>query len=473
MLKDRTILNSEEITASDEGVLEFSHVRNCEMIEILYGDEVVASLDTETEYVNGVAITESPMSYQIYQRDENDQAAVTIKGTVSDASEVSININGDTERADIEDNEFTYTKVLDAGLYDITVNSDIGEVAAYTQVGVGDIWVGAGQSNMTDMGAVTDGFEPDTDDPINENMHIIYAEDCTWHQMEHPAGEGRFFKSGIRTSPVTSFAREIAESEGVPVGIVQSSVGGTNIYQWVEGVRDSDPNVVYGDTSVSYRQAQIDTAKVTGSNETTLTFKDTDGLEIAQGIKRIGITNVSGGGVKIELGDLKKEFVVRKGASRYVTASNKDKGTEMTITNAEIKDGNKVVLTTEEELNGIIAVDCMYGKRFSPSLVDASTGESVLSFYNVIAEYENKIPVTDAVEIEAADTADLNNVTKTASDSTMYVNYFKTSSADKTSYGLIKFNLGDMDFSKIASAKLAVYSQSIGKDRTGDITIHQ
>lgn len=267
MLKDRTILNSEEITASDEGVLEVSHVRNCEMIEILYGDEVVASLDTETEYVNGVAITESPMSYQIYQRDENDQAAVTIKGTVSDASEVSININGDTERADIEDNEFTYTKVLDAGLYDITVNSDIGEVAAYTQVGVGDIWVGAGQSNMTDMGAVTDGFEPDTDDPINENMHIIYAEDCTWHQMEHPAG------------------------------IVQSSVGGTNIYQWVEGVRDSDPNVVYGDTSVSYRQAQIDTAKVTGSNEITLTFKDTDGLEIAQGIKRIGITNVSGGDV--------------------------------------------------------------------------------------------------------------------------------------------------------------------------------
>ena len=189
-------MNSEEITASDEGVLEVSHVRNCEMIEILYGDEVVASLDTETEYVNGVAITESPMSYQIYQRDENDQAAVTIKGTVSDASEVSININGDTERADIEDNEFTYTKVLDAGLYDITVNSDIGEVAAYTQVGVGDIWVGAGQSNMTDMGAVTDGFEPDTDDPINENMHIIYAEDCTWHQMEHPAGEGRFFQIG-------------------------------------------------------------------------------------------------------------------------------------------------------------------------------------------------------------------------------------------------------------------------------------
>ena len=38
-------------------------------------------------------------------------------------------------------------------------------------------------------------------------MHIIYAEDCTWQQMSHPAGEGRFFKTGVRTSPVTSFAR--------------------------------------------------------------------------------------------------------------------------------------------------------------------------------------------------------------------------------------------------------------------------
>ena len=64
----------------------------------------------------------------------------------------------------------------------------------------------------------------------------------------------------------------------------------------------------------------------------------------------------------------------------------------------------------------------MYGKRVTPTLVDEKTNESVLSFYNVIAEYENKIPVTESFEINAKDSADLNNVTKTASDSTMYVN---------------------------------------------------
>ena len=53
------------------------------------------------------------------------------------------------------------------------------------------------------------------------------------------------------------------------------------------------------------------------------------------------------------------------------------------------------------------------------------------------------------------------------------VNEVVAQSASTVWGGLIKFNLGDMDFSKITSAKLAVYSQSIGKDRTGDITIHQ
>lgn len=607
LLKDGTVLKSEEITASAKGVLEFNHVRNCEAVEVLSGEDVVASLDTALEYVNGVAVTSGPMSYQIYQRDENDTSEITIKGSISDATTVSVDIGGTVEDAVIDGNEFTYTKTLSTGLYDITVKSDKGEVAKYDKVGVGDVWVAAGQSNMTDMGAITDDFDTETDDPINENMHIMYAEDCTWQEMSHPAGEGRFFKTGVRTSPVTSFAREIAASENVPVGIIQSSVGGTNMYQWITGIRDSDANsgylfnalkscfdkmpstnikgilwyqgcndainenyaysyknlqqkmfdafheffgenvpiittqlndanqdsnssqgyydawsyvkdvqrqnetlydnvyvvgtgelelgdtihnsaasnvklgekwarcakaVVYGDESISFRQAQIDTAKVTGDKEITLTFKDTDGLKLATGVKRIGITNVSGGGVKIELGDLTKEFVVRKGASRTVTASNKDKGTEMTITSATLQpDGKTVVITTEEEMAGVIAVDCMYGKRFTPTLVDAETNESVLSFFNVIAEYENKIPVTEAIEITATDTADLNNVTKIASDSTMYVNYYKTDSIDNTSYGLVKFNLGSMDFSKIVSAKLAIYGNSIGKDRNGEITI--
>lgn len=606
LLKDGTVLKNETVLADENGTIEFKHVRNCEEVEVLNGETVVASLNAELEYKNGVAITSAPMSYQIYQRDENNKAEIKIKGKTENETFVSVYINGTEESVTVSGNEFEYTKTLDTGLYDITVTSNKGEVAKYEKVGVGDVWIAAGQSNMTDMGAVTDDFSPEDDDPINENMHIIYAEDCTWQQMSHPAGEGRFFKTGVRTSPVTSFAREISEKENVPIGVVQTSVGGTNIWQWIDGIRNdansgylfnalkscfdkmpsknikgilwyqgcndainenyaydyknlqqkvfdtmrdffnentpiittqlNDANqdsnssqgyydawsyvkdiqrqneslydnvyvvgtgelelgdtihnnaasnvklgakwakvaeaVVYGDESVSYENAQIDTAKVTGDNEITLTFKNTDGLKVATGTKRIGITNVSGGGYKNPLGDLTKEFTVRKGASRKVTASNKDKGTEMTIKSAEIQaDKKSVVITTEEDLAGVIAVDCMYGKRFTPTLVDEKTNESVLSFYNVIAEYENKIPVTESFEINAKDSADLNNVTKTASDGTMYVNSWKNGNTDNTSYGLVKFDLENYDFSKIVSAKLAVYGNSIGRDRNGNITI--
>ncbi|MBR0366159.1 MAG: hypothetical protein IJH94_05090, partial [Clostridia bacterium] len=523
-LKDDTVIKEETATADASGTIAFKHVRNCEMIEIFDGADVVASLGTEKTYTNGVLITRAPMSWQVFQRDGSDKAEITIKGeTEADDTAVSVEIDGSADDVTVTDRAFTYTKELTVGQYDITVKSGTDTVATYENVAVGDVWVAAGQSNMTDMGAITDSVAPDTDDPINDNMDIIYAEDCTWQKMSHPAGEGRFFKTGTRTSPVTSFAREIAASEGIPVGIVQSSVGGTNIWQWVSGIRDNDANsgylikalescfdkmpshdlkgillyqgcndaisenyaydyknlqqrlfnamreffgegtpiittqindanqdsnssqgyydawsfvkdvqrrnqelyenvyvigtsdlelgdtihnsakenlkvgarwanvaknIVYGDSTVNYKQPTIASAKVTGDREITLTFRDTSGLKTATGTKRIGITN----GLHTEaLGDLKREFRVRKGASKTVTASNTGMGTEMEIASAEIVDNTKVIITTTEDLAGVVAVDCMYGKRFAPTLVDAATGESVLSFFNVIASYETAV----------------------------------------------------------------------------------
>ncbi|MCH5212720.1 MAG: hypothetical protein J1G06_06880 [Oscillospiraceae bacterium] len=732
-LKDGTPVKEETVTASSSGILEFKHARNCEMIEIFDGTAVVASLGTEKSYINGVMITYAPMSWQVFQRDENDKAAFTIKGeTETDATTVSVDVDGSEEAVEISNKAFTYTKELAVGHHTITVKSDSGIVATYENVAVGDLWVAAGQSNMTDMGAITDGFKPDEQDPINDNMHIIYAEDTTWHKMSHPAGEGRFFKGGVRTSPVTSFAREISASENVPVGIVQSSVGGTNIWQWIDGIRN-DPssgylikalescfdkmpshnvkgilwyqgcndamyenyaydyknlqqklfdemrsffgevpiittqindanqdstgqlgyydawsfvkdiqrqneelydnvyvvgtseqelgdtihnntasnvilgnkwakaarNVAYGE-NVAFRQPTIESATVTGDREITLVFKNTNGLKAATGTKRMGIANNNY--YSVELGDLKKEFVVRKGGNKVMTASNSGKGAELAIADVEIineaptvptddpetteppvideteiakvlKDGSTitrvvvnsvdetnanliiaqynnnvlsavkaipvtlsqgenskdvnvpmidgsetkvflwdalsdadgtgmkplagvqtnitdvnddnsdddnndnndrngtatVIITTEEELAGVVAVDCLYGKRFVPTLVDAETNESVLAFYNVIASYKDAVEVTPAKEIIASDTAYYKESDKVASDEKMYVNKYQGMNA----MALMKFDLDGIDLSKIASASLAVYGTDIDKDRAGNITISE
>ncbi|MBQ7718508.1 MAG: hypothetical protein IJT38_04350, partial [Clostridia bacterium] len=94
-LKDGTVIKSDTVTADASGKIEFKHARNCEMIEILDGSTVVASLGTEKEYTNGVMITKAPMSWQVYQRDGENKAEITIKGEVDDATSVTVAISGD------------------------------------------------------------------------------------------------------------------------------------------------------------------------------------------------------------------------------------------------------------------------------------------------------------------------------------------------------------------------------------------
>ncbi|MCD8180233.1 MAG: hypothetical protein LUF26_01955 [Firmicutes bacterium] len=697
------LLKTDENTISvgaDETAFEFNRVRNAESVKLYADGEYIGGVNDSLTYENGVSLTEAPSDYQIYQRDENNQAVITLAGSVESAdgniaiaeNSVSVTFGDDVEDAVIiiaeynddatlkgvtitpqdgsvttvtsdeaygnikvmvwdgmdtmkpiytsasdtvtvtaenietaeitsqtvsTDGDFSAALTLDAGMYNISLKTN-GGVTEFKNVGVGDIWVAAGQSNMTDMGAITDGFVPDTDDPITDNMHIIYAEDTTWQQMSHPAGEGHFFKTGTRTSPVTSFARIISEEEGVPVGIVQSSVGGTYIYQWAEGINTSDStggylinamkacfdnmpstdikgilwyqgcndtinesyaydyerlqgeifsqfreffgedtpiittqindakqdstsslgyydawsyvkdiqrqnaelydnvyvvgtgaldlgdtihnsaksnltvgdewarvalNRVYGKTDVTYLHPTIDTVDITDEHTLTLTFKNVgdEGLYLREDTKRLGITN---GEVDIALGDLTEEFTVRMGGNVNMTSSNTGKGTTLTVTDAELQeDGKTVILTVEEEMAGTIAVDCCYGKYFVPTLTDKATGWSVLTFYNVIADWgDADIEVTAPVTYTAEDTALISEgaittdgfstisadiAANTASSEYMYLNTYSSGNA----YPLMKFDLTGVDTSAIQSATLQIYTNEINKDRNGNITI--
>lgn len=528
----------------------------------------------------------------------------TVDSFTDDANTVTLTVAGEEYKTAIDaTGNFRFDIELEPGIYDAVLTCN-GQRREFTDFGVGDIWVAAGQSNMTDMGAITSGFDYETQDPIPENVHIIYPEDVTWQKMTHPAGEGRFFKSGIRTSPVTSFARILNESLGVPVGIVQSSVGGTNIYQWAEGVKPGDDNdgylinalkacfdnkssrdikgiiwyqgcndainenyaynyenlcetifgqfraffgedtpiittqindanqdstaslgyydawsyvkdvqrrypethenvyvtgtgaydlgdtihnsaasnllvgedwakmalnKVYGKTEVACEHPTIDKIEVTGGSTLTLTFKNvgSEGLYLRDDIKYLSMTN---GITPIQLGELKSEFIVRKGGDRILTGSNKGKGTEVDIVSAELVNENTVVITTAEELNGNIAVDCCYGKRFAPTLTDKASGRSVLAFYNVMAEYPDSIEAEPAVEFVAADTAHIRE-NEGASAEKMYLNHYSGNNA----YAVMKFDMSasEKDREHIQTAKLGVYTSAIDKDRTGNIEISE
>ncbi|MGM9936200.1 MAG: sialate O-acetylesterase, partial [Candidatus Ornithomonoglobus sp.] len=220
-----------------------------------YDENGVLSSLEKTVLTDGSAQLENPeLGMKLYIWDDDmkplyDVWEVTSYAPDNEYVPITVTVDGTqyTTYPD-DDGNFSLEITLEPGLYDASLEyaaADEPINMEFKQFGVGDIWVAAGQSNMTDMGALTSGYDYESEDPIPEGVHIIYPEDVTWQRMTHPAGEGRFFKTGIRTSPVTSFARELNEATGVPIGIVQSSVGGTNIYQWAEGVRPGDENDGY------------------------------------------------------------------------------------------------------------------------------------------------------------------------------------------------------------------------------------
>jgi len=97
-------------------------------------------------------------------------------------------------------------------------------------VGVGDIYVTAGQSNMTGYG------RDNAYDPPVLGVHALAA-DGKWCIAVHPLADaiGSIFghpEKATGTSPALSFARRLKERLGVPIGILPAAVGGTSLSQW-------------------------------------------------------------------------------------------------------------------------------------------------------------------------------------------------------------------------------------------------
>lgn len=98
-------------------------------------------------------------------------------------------------------------------------------------VGVGDLYLLTGQSNMA-------GYGRDTAyDPPVLGVHL-YGNNGKWDVASHPMNdsmgtvypENAEYRSG--TSPVLSFARRLKSELGIPVGLVQASLGGSALSQW-------------------------------------------------------------------------------------------------------------------------------------------------------------------------------------------------------------------------------------------------
>lgn len=106
----------------------------------------------------------------------------------------------------------------------------IDKIACVYHIGVGDIYVTAGQSNMT-------GYGRDAAyDPPCLGVHM-YRNRGDWSIAAHPLADalnGRYGypENGTGTSPALSFARRLHDRLHIPIGIVPTAVGGTPLSEW-------------------------------------------------------------------------------------------------------------------------------------------------------------------------------------------------------------------------------------------------
>ena len=123
------------------------------------------------------------------------------------------------------------------GNYDVHVRLQDASGATLSQRGVtdiavGDVYIAAGQSNMSGYSGNLIGATP----PVAQ-VHRFHN-DGRWTQAQEPMDDGTAQLDAIsREFPLHSltlpFARALYEATGIPVAIVPTSLGGTNLYaQW-------------------------------------------------------------------------------------------------------------------------------------------------------------------------------------------------------------------------------------------------
>ncbi|MBL8218908.1 MAG: sialate O-acetylesterase [Bryobacterales bacterium] len=109
------------------------------------------------------------------------------------------------------------------------------------QVYVGDIWVLAGQSNMVGRARMDKPEQP------HEKVRM-QLEDGKWKKAEEPLHERKEGPDGeaLGAGPGLTFAREMVERSGVPIGLIPCAKGGTNLTQWDPAKKGLGRGSLYG-----------------------------------------------------------------------------------------------------------------------------------------------------------------------------------------------------------------------------------
>ena len=217
----------------------------------------------------GVTIESGLSDWQIIQQDGQGFGHVTLNGYwQSDASggpgtvevrvvaqDTGVIASGDTDWQRATTNldgtwQITLDRIPAGGLYRIETHLRTSDTAAEWSVrgdmrhcvGVGDVWVIAGQSNSAGYGRGA------YFDPPELGVHL-FRNSAHWSLATHPMNDSTDTAHSVNRengnpahSPYLHFGRVLKQTLGYPIGLVQTALGGSPLSRWNPSERATDAN---------------------------------------------------------------------------------------------------------------------------------------------------------------------------------------------------------------------------------------
>lgn len=172
-------------------------------------------------------------------------AAVPIWGWADDGEEVTVTISGQSKSAKgAADGKWMVKldKLTTGGPFELLVKGK--NTLTIVDVLVGEVWLGSGQSNMAMTVSRSKDFEAEQATANLPNIRMFRESSGTATEpQEGGSGKWEVCSSatvGSFSATAYFFGRELHRSLKVPVGLINSSVGGTPIEAWTSAAAQKD-----------------------------------------------------------------------------------------------------------------------------------------------------------------------------------------------------------------------------------------
>lgn len=170
-------------------------------------------------------------------------------GTAEPGEIVTVAINGQTMHATVDSSGSWSGKLpamKEGGPYEMTIQGTKSDPIKMSNVFIGEVWLCTGQSNMFWPLHVVAGGADAVANSTDPELHLAMV-DYAMSPKPQTSAKIRWSVAGPSTSPNYSavayyFGRSLRQTLKVPIGLVESCCGATNIETWISGAPfNSDP----------------------------------------------------------------------------------------------------------------------------------------------------------------------------------------------------------------------------------------